>query len=71
MEWKLDDFKDILFGDFEKDQKDYLKLSKTEVLIPRLDECLELYNTENNAMNLVFFGDCIQHLARIARVLRQ
>ena len=22
-------------------------------------------------MNLVFFGDCIQHLSRIARVLRQ
>jgi dynein heavy chain len=40
-------------------------------LIPTLDEALELYNAENSPMNLVFFGDCIQHLSRIARVLRQ
>jgi hypothetical protein len=59
MDWKLEDYKDVLFGDFEKDQKDYLKLSKTDALIPRLDECLDLFNTENSPMNLVFFGDCI------------
>ena len=41
------------------------------MLIPKLDEALEMYNQDNSRMNLVFFSDCIQHLTRIARVLRQ
>jgi dynein heavy chain len=40
-------------------------------LIPRLDSFLEIYNSDNSPMNLVFFSDCIQHLSRIARVLAQ
>lgn len=71
MEWQLKDYQDVLFGDFEQGDKQYLKLSETNVLIPRLDECLEMYNSDNSPMNLVFFSDCIQHLARISRVLRQ
>jgi hypothetical protein len=40
--------------------------------MPRLDELLNMYNSEaESVMNLVFFEDCIQHLARIARILRQ
>lgn len=61
----------MLFGDYESPDKQYLKLGDVNVLIPRLEECLELYNTDNSPMNLVFFEDCIQHLSRIARVLRQ
>jgi len=51
----------ILFGDYESNaaEKKYLKLSDINVLIPTLDEALELYNAENSPMNLVFFGDCI------------
>jgi dynein heavy chain len=30
-----------------------------------------MYNVDYAPMNLVFFGDCIQHLTRIARVLKQ
>lgn len=46
--------------------KDRAKLFK--VLSNMLDE----YNMSNtNKMNLVFFEDCIEHLLRIARVLRQ
>ena len=36
-----------------------------------MNEHLELYNMNNPPMNLVFFSDCIQHLARISRILRQ
>lgn len=59
MEWQLKDYQDVLFGDFEQGDKNYLKLSETNVLIPRLDECLDMYNADNPPMNLVFFSDCI------------
>jgi hypothetical protein len=59
MEWQLKDYQDVLFGDFERAEREYLKLSETNVLIPRLDECLEMYNSDNAPMNLVFFSDCI------------
>lgn len=73
MEWALEDFKDTLFGDFETNDRKYIRLSQSTELMPRLDELLGMYNgdAENQAMNLVFFEDCIQHLARIARILRQ
>ena len=71
MEWQLKDFENVLFGDYESGNRDYMKLSDVNALIPRLDQYLELYNADNSPMNLVFFSDCIQHLSRIARVLRQ
>lgn len=71
MEWKLEDFQNILFGNYENAKREYNQLSEINVLIPRLDTFLELYNADNSPMNLVFFGDCIQHLSRIARVLSQ
>lgn len=40
-------------------------------LIPRLQDLLAVYNMQNSPMDLVFFSDCIQHLGRIARILRQ
>ena len=30
-----------------------------------------LYNSDNSPMNLIFFEDCVQHLTRTARTLRQ
>jgi dynein heavy chain, axonemal len=71
MEWQVKDFELVLFGDYESADRAYIKLSEINALIPRLDQCLEMYNADNAPMNLVFFGDCIQHLTRIARVLRQ
>jgi dynein heavy chain, axonemal len=76
MEWQLENFENVLFGDYETDSPDpstrpYLKLSGDNALIPKLDGWLEQYNAEYAPMNLVFFGDCIQHLSRIARVLKQ
>jgi len=46
--------------------KDLTKLKKT--LVDQLDD----FNMSgSNKMNLVFFDDCIEHILRIARVLRQ
>jgi len=59
MDWQLKDFENVLFGDYEDAGRAYLKLSEVNALIPRLDQCLELYNADNSPMNLVFFGDCI------------
>lgn len=69
MGWDIKNYKDVLFGDFENGSQ-YVKLSETNKLIPKLDECLEIYNADNSPMNLVFFSDCIQHLSRVSRVLR-
>ena len=71
MDFDLAAYENILFGDFEHPEKLYVKLSASADLIPRLNEQLELYNLNNQPMNLVFFDDCIQHLARISRILRQ
>jgi dynein heavy chain len=71
MDWELDFYSNILFGDFESPEKEYIKLSEPNDIMPKLNEQLELYNMSNPPMNVVFFEDCIQHLARIARILRQ
>ena len=72
LEWSLEDFQYTIFGDFENPDRNYLKLSTPEDLIPRLNDLLAGYNAEaDSQMNLVFFDDCIQHLARISRILRQ
>jgi dynein heavy chain len=71
MDWELKDYKNLLFGDYENAQGHYVKLSDVQTLIPRLENALDMHNSENSPMNLVFFEDCIQHLSRIARVLRQ
>jgi len=71
MEWQLKDYEHLLFGNFESPAREYGKLSEVNALIPRLNSFLEVYNADNAPMNLVFFGDCIQHLSRIARVLAQ
>jgi dynein heavy chain len=73
MDWTLDDFANTLFGDFETNERKYIRLSPSAELIPRLDELLMVYNSDSDkqSMNLVFFDDCIAHLARIARILRQ
>jgi hypothetical protein len=61
MDWQLADFQNTLFGDFETNERKYIKLSSSNDLIPRLDELLGIYNSdsENQSMNLVFFEDCI------------
>lgn len=72
MDWELSEYKDIKFGDFETHEKRYTKLSSDfNAINDRLNHLLQLYNNEYTPMNLVFFEDCVQHLARIARILSQ
>lgn len=72
MEWNLEDYSNVMYGDFETNDRKYIKLSASQDLIPRLDELLMVYNSDaDNQMNLVFFEDCVQHLSRISRILRQ
>lgn len=60
LDWELAVFQNTLFGDFETNEKKYIKLSSTQELIPRLEDLLNMYNNgDNQTMNLVFFEDCI------------
>jgi dynein heavy chain len=73
VDWEISEFENVLFGDYETEgpaPRPYLKLSDTNALIPKLDGWLEQHNVDQQPMNLVFFDDCIQHLSRIARVLK-
>lgn len=71
LDWELSSFEDVIFGDFEAGDSGYQQLSEVKEILPRLTDLLTYYNMQNTPMDLVFFKDCIQHLARIARILRQ
>ena len=63
---------DILFGFMNEDHPGkYAKLKEESELIKFLNGRLAMYNSDNTEMNLVFFLDCIQHLTRISRILKQ
>jgi len=47
IEWPLEDFKDLLFGDIERGDGTYAKLSGMDNLIKELDLKLEAYNAES------------------------
>ena len=72
IEWDKSEFENIMFGDFDSGpDRDYVKLSEPESLVPRLNDYLETYNASSTTpMNLVFFNDAIFHLTRISRILR-
>ena len=69
-DWDQADYKNILFGTFESPDGRYKKLSPAADLMVRLQVLLANYNNDNSPMDLVFFEDCIQHLGRIARILK-
>ena len=74
VEWDVDMFKDVLWGDYEsKEGGVYKQIESVDNKLPEiLDEYLEEYNvTFPTTMELVFFRDAIMHLSRIARILRQ
>lgn len=66
--------KKILFSDIlrlDSDEKKYEIIADTQKLKSTLLDKLTDYNLDNaNHMNLVFFDECIEHIARIGRILR-
>ena len=64
----------IMFGDLLKldaPVKLYEEIKDKVKLVKVLNGMLDEYNISNsNKMNLVFFDDAIEHILRIARVLR-
>jgi len=65
----------LLFGDYMDgmgaEQKNYAEVSNITQAQTVMEECLRDYNEENSQMKLVMFPDAIEHVSRIARVLRQ
>ncbi|KAJ2954382.1 hypothetical protein O0L34_g2646 [Tuta absoluta] len=66
----------LLFGDFinsavPRENRVYAEMTDVKKLTVALKEYLEEYNaTSRSAMNLVLFQDCVEHVVRVARVLR-
>ena len=73
IDWNKELFKDILYAHFGNDENEYQEITDLNDVISKLNEQLEFYNSMNtgNMMNLVFFKDCISHLTRTSRILRQ
>ncbi|CAG9464970.1 unnamed protein product [Pedinophyceae sp. YPF-701] len=73
----FDDKRPILFGDFLRmgvapADKVYEEVKDITKLAKLLDDYLDEYNmVSTSRMRLVFFLDAIQHVTRIARILRQ
>jgi len=65
----------IMWGDLLKldaPVKLYEEIKDKNKLFKQLEQSLDDYNMSNTGkMNLVFFDDCMDHILRIARVLRQ
>lgn len=66
----------LVFGDYSKigvprEDRRYEEISDTAKLPQLFADYLDEYNSENKEMRLVFFWDAIDHVSRLARVLRQ
>lgn len=61
----------LIYGDFFALNGSYEQVTDMEALSNRFNDLLATYNDENETrMNLVLFLDAIEHVCRIARVLR-
>ena len=67
----------LMFGDYMKPgtsgaDRRYQEITSMTKLLKIFDDYLDLYNTSStNRMTLVFFMDAVEHISRIARILRQ
>ncbi|OMJ88621.1 hypothetical protein SteCoe_9401 [Stentor coeruleus] len=65
-------FVDFLKGDQDMEDREYVEVRDYNMLVKRIYEFLEDYNSHNTkSMELVFFNDAVHHLSRICRILRQ
>lgn len=73
LEWSVSDYSDLLYGNFlTRTHREYQELKSREAINKLLVDYLDEYNiTYPSRMELVFFNDAINHIARIARVLCQ
>ncbi|KAG5501858.1 hypothetical protein JKF63_04128 [Porcisia hertigi] len=68
------DYEEIIFGDFmRRDHAHYEEITEpTDTIAHALAEYQKGFNMEyNKEVELVFFKDAVQHVARLCRVLRQ
>ncbi|KAH9113497.1 hypothetical protein AeMF1_012304 [Aphanomyces euteiches] len=65
----------LIFGDYMipgVDPKIYEEITDMDKLVAQVEEYLNDYNAESSApMNLVMFMNAIEHVSRIARIIRQ
>ncbi|KAJ9531756.1 hypothetical protein QJQ45_021904, partial [Haematococcus lacustris] len=67
----------LVFGDFmrmglEREERKYEEVTDSTRLISVLEDYLDDYNlAATNRLSLVFFTDAVDHITRIARILRQ
>ena len=73
MEWPIEDFSEVLYGDYlTREEKQYQMIKDKTQVHDLLVEYLEEYNiTFPSQMHLVFFQDAISHISRICRILMQ
>ena len=76
MDWgkATDGQKRIFYGDFmsQSDPRKYNYLKSHDDVVSSIIESLQEYNDESKSpMNLVLFLDAVEHVSRLARVLRQ
>lgn len=57
------------FGRGLEAEKQYAQIPSMEHITQVLVEGLEIYNESNAAMNLVLFGDAVEHVMRVCRIL--
>jgi dynein heavy chain, axonemal len=71
--WGKDNFTGLLYGDFlTRENKEYQELKDRTKVGNLLVEYLEEYNINfPSRMDLVFFQDAVNHVARISRILSQ
>ena len=65
----------LLFGDYldgmGAEQRVYDEVKDIGKAVQLMEEARNEYNEENSPMKLTLFTDCVEHISRISRVLRQ